>query len=86
MYKVVLYKDAIKFYEKVADNLRRKINMAIDSIAKNPYHNVHIKKLRGELSHMYRYRVGSTRILYEVHENIKTVRIKVIESRGNAYK
>ena len=86
MYKVVLYKEAVKFYEKVTDNLRRRINVAIDSIAKNPYHNTHIKKLRGELSHMYRYRVGAARILYEIHEDIKTVRIKMIEIRGSAYK
>ncbi len=86
MYKIILYKDAVKFYEKMADTLRKKINVAIDSIAKNPYHNIHIKKLRGELSHMYRYRVGDTRILYEIHEDIKTVRIKAIDARGNAYK
>lgn len=86
MYRIILYKDATKFYEKVTDSLRRKINIAIESIAKNPYHNVHIKKLRGELSHMYRYRIGDTRILYEIHDEIATVRIKSIEARGNAYK
>jgi mRNA-degrading endonuclease RelE of RelBE toxin-antitoxin system len=35
---------------------------------------------------MYRYRLGALRILYEIHEEIKTVRIKTIESRGSAYK
>ena len=35
---------------------------------------------------MYRYRLGSMRILYEIHEDIKTVRIKTIEARGSAYK
>ena len=86
MYKIILYKDAVKFYEKVSGALRIKINLSIDTIAKNPYHNIHIKKLRGELSHMYRYRVGDARILYEIHEDIKTVRIKSIESRCSVYK
>ncbi len=50
------------------------------------YYGVHIKKLQGELSKMYRYRVGDIRILYEIHEDIKIVRIKVIEGRGKAYR
>ena len=35
---------------------------------------------------MYRYRPGNLRILYEVHEDIKTIRIKAIEARGSIYK
>jgi mRNA interferase RelE/StbE len=47
---------------------------------------VHIKKLEGELKDMYRYRLGNLRILYEIHEDIKTIRIKAIEARGSAYR
>ena len=86
MYKVLLHKNAEKFYRNADDNLRKRINRAVDSISQNPYYNIHIKKLQGELSHMYRYRTGGIRILYEIHEDIKTVRIKTIEARGNAYK
>jgi mRNA-degrading endonuclease RelE of RelBE toxin-antitoxin system len=35
---------------------------------------------------MYCYRLGEIRIIYEIHEDIKTVRIKTIEYRGSAYK
>jgi len=42
--------------------------------------------LEGELKDMYRYRLGNLRILYEIHEDIKTIRIKAIEARGSAYK
>ena len=86
MHKVVLHKNAVKFYTKADDSLRKRINTSIDSIVKDPYYNTHTKKLKGELSHMYRYRLGSIRILYEIHEDIKTVRIKTIEARGSAYK
>jgi len=47
---------------------------------------VHIKKLEGELKDMVRYRLGNLRILYEVHEDIKSIRIKAIEARGSVYR
>lgn len=86
MYKAILYKDAVKFYNKAPDNLRLRIIEALDSIEENPHYNTRIKKLRGALAHMYRYRIGDVRIIYEIQEDIKTVRIKTIEVRGNAYK
>jgi len=42
--------------------------------------------LEGELKDMYRYRLGNLRILYEIHEDLKTIRIKVIEARGSVYR
>jgi len=51
-----------------------------------PVNHAHIKKLEGELKNMYRYRLGNLRILYEIHEDIKTIRIKAIETRSSAYK
>ena len=85
MYKIILHKNAVKFYRKADENSRKKIDKAIKNISTNPYYGVHIKKLQGELSQMYRYRIGDLRILYEIHDDIKTVRIKVIELRGKAY-
>ena len=79
MYKVILHKNAAK-------KLQGRINTAVDTILENPRYHVHIKKLEGELKDMYRYRLGNLRILYEIHENVKTVRIKAIEARGSVYK
>lgn len=86
MYKAILYKDAIKFYKRTDANLRKRINSAIEVIVQNPRYHIHIKKLQGDLSNMYRYRLGDIRIIYEIHENINTVRIKAIKQRGSAYK
>jgi mRNA interferase RelE/StbE len=85
VYKAILYKDAIKFYKRTDPNLRKRINSAIEVIVQNPHHHIHIKKLQGDLSNMYRYRLGDIRIIYEIHEDIKTIRIKTIEYRGSAY-
>ena len=35
---------------------------------------------------MYSYRLGDMRIVYEIHSDINTVRIKAVESRGGVYK
>jgi mRNA interferase RelE/StbE len=86
VYKVILHNYAAKFYTKCDTKLRKKINAAIDTILQNPTYNIHIKKLQGELSQMYRYRLGDIRIIYEIHEDIKSIRIKTIEYRGSAYK
>ncbi len=86
MYKAILHKDAIKFYKRADTNLRKRINSAIEVVVQNPRYHIHIKKLRGDLSNMYRYRLGDIRMIYEIHEGIKTVRIKGIEQRGSAYK
>ncbi len=51
----------------------------------SPAHGPNIKKLRGE-SDGYRYQVGGWRILYEVDEASKTVRVYEISPRGDACK
>lgn len=84
-FKVILHKDAVKDYKKADSKLRTRISKAIDTIAENPFYDVHIKKLEGQLSGMYRYRIGDMRILYEIHNDVKIVRIKAIESRGGVY-
>jgi mRNA interferase RelE/StbE len=86
MYKAILHKNAAKYYRNADRKLQRRINTAIITILENPRYHVHIKKLEGELRDMYRYRLGNLRILYEIHEDIKTIRIKAIEARGSAYK
>ncbi len=76
----------MKSYRKADTNDRKKIDKAINNISTNPYYGVHIKKLQGVLSKMYRYRIGDIRMLYEIHEDIETVRIKAIEGRGRGVK
>jgi mRNA-degrading endonuclease RelE of RelBE toxin-antitoxin system len=85
VYKVILHRNAAKSYENADEKLRERIGEAIGRISKSPSCDVHIQKLRGELSHMYRYRMGGMRILFEIHEDIGTVRIIAIETRGGAY-
>jgi len=84
VYKILLHKDVLKFYQKQDTKIRKRIDKAFETIKLNPYHGTNIKKMTSELSNLYRYRVGGFRILYEIHEDF--VRVKAIDSRGQIYK
>ncbi len=86
MHKIVIHRHAIKFYQKADDVLKERVADAIDLIARNPHLNRHVKKLKGDLKHMHRFRMGDLRILYEIDDAQETVWIKTIEWRGSAYK
>ena len=86
MHKILFHRNAVKFYRKADDALKERIADAIDVIARNPRLDSHIKKLKGDLKHMHRFRAGDLRILYEIGDAQETVWIKTIEWRGSAYK
>jgi mRNA interferase RelE/StbE len=86
MHKILFHRNAVKFYRKADDTLKERIADAIDVIARNPHLDSHIKKLKGDLKHMHRFRMGDLRILYEIDDEQETVWLKTIEWRGSAYK
>jgi hypothetical protein len=43
MHKIILHRNAIKFYRKADDALQEKVADAIDVIARNPHLGGHIK-------------------------------------------
>ncbi|MBN2439354.1 MAG: type II toxin-antitoxin system RelE/ParE family toxin [Deltaproteobacteria bacterium] len=86
MHKILFHRNAVKFYRKADDALKKRIADAIDVVAGNPRLDSHIKNLKGNLKHMHRFRMGDLRILYEIDDEQETVWIKTIEWRGSAYK
>ena len=86
MYRVIFHKNPAKYYKNADKKVQSRIHSAIDVLLKNPRYHAHIKKLEGKLQDMYRYRLGNLRILYEIHEDMKTIRIKAIDVRGSIYK
>ena len=86
MHEIILRRNAVKFYRKADDTLKERVADAIDVIARNPRLDGHIKKLKGDLKHMHRFRMGDLCILYEIDDAQEIVWIKTIEWRGSAYK
>jgi hypothetical protein len=52
MHKILFHRNAVKFYRKADDALKKRIADAIDVVAGNPRLDSHIKKLKGDLKHM----------------------------------
>ncbi len=55
-------------------------------LADNPYHGPNIKRLRGPLQGIYRYRIGKYRLFYTVDEHEKQVFILDFSRRRDAYR
>lgn len=86
MHKIILHRNAVRFYRKADKALKERVSDAIDVIARNPRLDGQVKKLKGDLKHMHRFRMGDLRILYEIDDAQQTVWIKTVEWRGSAYK
>lgn len=54
-------------------------------LQENPFYGSNIKKLKGDLSDIYRYRIGSFRLFYTVLEAEKRVIILSLRHRKDAY-
>lgn len=86
MYEVVLSERAEGYYRKLPADIQRRINKAIDSLEVSPLTGSHIKKLTGKLKGLYRYRLGSLRIIYQAVESELKVLVIEIGPRGDIYK
>ena len=85
MYKVILKKQAEKYYNKVSNNIALKLKERFTQMMKNPI-DINSKQLKGELQGYWRSRLGSLRIIYSIDESNKTINIALISSRGDVYK
>ena len=85
MFELILSDLASNFYHSANDKLAVKLNLVFKSISENPYYGPNIKKLRGKLEGLYRYRLGNLRIVYSIEKEIKIVSIVWIGKRKDAY-
>jgi len=49
------------------------------------YSGKSIKKLKGDLEGLYKYRIGSLRIIYTIDVDKKEVYIVTVDNRGDVY-
>lgn len=86
MYKVFISREAENYYKKLDRYTKRRINKCIDILSRNPLSGPHVRKLHGVLKNKCRYSIGALRVIYEITEKNKTVKIIAIRSRGDVYK
>jgi mRNA interferase RelE/StbE len=86
MYKVLLNKQAAKYYDKVSVDIAKLIDFALLDVEKNPRSNPRIKALQGRHKGLHRYRVKHLRIVYSIDDDLMQVLVVLILPRGEVYK
>jgi len=76
--KVILKSQFRSLHSKIVDYI-------YPQLRQNPFFGTNIKKLKGELSHFYRYRIGSYRLFYTIDTNKFMVFIITIKDRKDSY-
>lgn len=78
---------ALKFYKNCPLQLATGLNKCFEDLEKNPFFGPNIKLLKtSSKKKLYRYRIGSYRVVYEIDKKIKRVGILLISPRPSAYK
>lgn len=85
MFDIILSKKAETFYLESDNILAARLNEIFEQISLQPFFGKNIRKLKGSLSGLYRYRYGDYRIVYSVSSEIKIVSIVWIGKRKGAY-
>lgn len=68
-----------KLYKKITEYV-------YPMLKRNPYFGPNIKRLKGEFSDYYRYRIGDYRLFYKIEEEKIIIFIVDIKHRKEAYK
>ena len=83
-YQVLVERAAEKDLRKISSEIRPRLVLALQSLAKNPRPAGSLK-LTGSASD-WRIRVGDYRIIYEIADEIRIVRINRVRHRGDVYR
>ena len=82
-YRVEVAASAAKEFRSLPDEVKHRISVAIDNLCQNP-RTSGVYKLKGHTS-LYRIRVGVYRIVYEIDDEARLVRITRIRHRRDVY-
>ena len=84
MYRVLLERAAEKDLARLSSGIHDRIIEAIQALAKNPRPSG-CRKLTGS-KHDWRIRVGDYRVIYEIADTIRIVRVNRVRHRREVYR
>lgn len=85
MFQVILSHDAQRYYDRLDQVTRARLDRCFTVLEADPIEGGDIKPIKGRAG-VLRYRVGNLRVLYEVDLAAREVRVAQILPRGEAYK
>ncbi len=84
MYRVLLERGAEKDLTRLSSEIHDRVIAAIQGLATNP-RPPGCRKLAGS-KHDWRVRVGDYRVVYEIEDRIRVVRVNRVRHRRNVYR
>ena len=84
MYTVKIKPSALEELKRVPGRVRDRIKTAVESLKITP-RPPGVRKIAGR-ENLYRFRVGDYRVIYEIDDEVKTVRIYGVRKRDEAYR
>jgi mRNA interferase RelE/StbE len=85
MYKLVLSREASRFYERCDKPAAKKLARCFAALEQDPRGRNSIKPLKGQFTGAYRYRVGDLRVVYTINDATVTVFVITIANRKDVY-
>jgi mRNA interferase RelE/StbE len=83
-HKVEFVASAAKEFRALESTIKRRVMMAIEKLQSDPRPKG-VRKLRGH-ERLYRIRVGSYRVVYEIDDQAKLIRVTRVRHRREVYR
>lgn len=85
MFDVILSPEAQTFFTEADQPLVRKLARCFAQLEQDPRRHNNIKRLAGEFTGKFRYRVGDWRVLYSVDDQAAEVHVLLVAHRSEIY-
>lgn len=85
VFKIVLSKQAQKYIRKMPTNIQVKIEKAFETLKTDPF-GPHSKLMAPKKDKIYRYKIDSYRIIYQIINEEIVILILNVGPRGDVYK
>ena len=82
-YRLIYHRDTVKFIARQDKAIQKRIAQGLKGLLAIPPHG-DIKPIKGNQG-LYRLRIGTCRVLFEIQHNEKIVYIQAIDYRGGIY-
>lgn len=82
IFRIEIPRNVQKYIKRQDSSFKERLNIVLHELSINPYNN------DGELSGhkgLFKKRFGKYRLLFEIHQNILTVTVVGLDSRGQVY-
>ena len=85
MFEVALTPKAEEFFTTAQRPLARKLARCFAQLERDPRRHSNIRRLKGAMAGMLRYRVGDWRVIYEIDDDARQVNVILIAHRRDVY-